>query len=191
MKINKYLFLATSFLFFVGCEEKYTPKPRDYYRISLPQNEYQFFNEKNYPYAFSYSKHAQIKPIEEKGQQYWIDVQYPFINADIHLSYKKLNGDLKDCIRSTLSYINIHQSKASGIREIEYNFPEQKKYGIVYEILGKEVASTYQFYLTDSNQNFIRGAVYINCKANNDSLSPVLHFLRKDLEEMIESFDWK
>jgi gliding motility-associated lipoprotein GldD len=64
-------------------------------------------------------------------------------------------------------------------------------YGLVYQISGSDAASTYQFYLTDSTKNFVRGALYFDLVPNNDSLSPVIEFLKKDIEHMIMTFKWK
>ena len=71
-----------------------------------------------------------------------------------------------------------------------YLNPELKVYGMAYDIKGSEAASPYQFYLTDSTQHFIRGALYFNFSPNNDSLKPVIDFLQKDVQEMIDSFEW-
>jgi len=62
---------------------------------------------------------------------------------------------------------------------------------IRYNIKGADAASTYQFYLTDSTSNFLRGALYFDLVPNNDSLSPVIDFLKADIEQMITSFRWK
>jgi gliding motility-associated lipoprotein GldD len=64
-------------------------------------------------------------------------------------------------------------------------------FGLVYEISGSDAASTYQFYLTDSTKNFVRGALYFDLVPNNDSLAPVIDFLKKDVEHMITTFRWK
>jgi gliding motility-associated lipoprotein GldD len=54
-----------------------------------------------------------------------------------------------------------------------------------------EAASPFQFYLTDSTKNFVRGALYFNTVPNNDSLAPVIDFLKQDIIHMIETFRWK
>ena len=52
------------------------------------------------------------------------------------------------------------------------------------------VASNYQFFLTDSTNRFFRGAMYFNMRPNADSLQPVTDFVKADLEVLIESFEW-
>ena len=83
-----------------------------------------------------------------------------------------------------------HTIKADEINPIIWNNEEKQVYGILYDIKG-DVASQVQFYLTDSTTHFLRGAFYFNCIPNKDSLSPSLRFLRKDIDRMIETFEWK
>jgi len=52
-------------------------------------------------------------------------------------------------------------------------------------------ASAVQFYLTDSVNHYLRGALYFNVKTNRDSLQPVLDFLRVDIDNFIKTFEWK
>ena len=46
-----------------------------------------------------------------------------------------------------------------------------------------------QFYLTDSTNHFLRGALYFNTEVN-DSIAPVSIFLKDDIKHLIESFRW-
>ena len=64
-------------------------------------------------------------------------------------------------------------------------------FGLIYEIEGSGAASPYQFFLTDSLSNFVRGALYFNVVPNNDSLEPVINFIIEDIEHLINTFQWK
>jgi hypothetical protein len=48
-----------------------------------------------------------------------------------------------------------------------------------------------QFYVTDSNKNFMRGALYFNSHTQWDSLQPVVKFLEKDTKKMLETLEWR
>ena len=63
-------------------------------------------------------------------------------------------------------------------------------YGLTYKIEGSGAASPYQFFLTDSASHFVRGALYFNMKPNNDSLEPVIDFISKDIEHMLNTMEW-
>ena len=84
-----------------------------------------------------------------------------------------------------------HIPKASSIENKIYENPEKRIYGLTYTIAGVDAASPYQFYLTDSTKHFIRGALYFNTIPNNDSLAPVIEFLKEDINHLIETFEWK
>ena len=76
------------------------------------------------------------------------------------------------------------------IREQAYTNPEASVYGSLFMLDG-ESASPLQFMLTDSVSRFFRGALYYDCIPNADSLAPVTDYLKQDVIELIQSFNWK
>ena len=58
---------------------------------------------------------------------------------------------------------------------------------MLYDIKGN-AASNFQFYLTDSTKNYIRGSLYFNNRPNEDSLKPYLAFIRSDMDTLVNSF---
>jgi gliding motility-associated lipoprotein GldD len=199
-KINgriKHLFLIVIFmintLFWFSCtnQESY-PKPRGYLRIDLPAPTYQTFDS-TFPYRFLFSGLAQIN-FEGLTPEtpYWMNIDYPAFQGRIHLSYKSLQKNkLYSLQEDSRNMVFKHASKAMGIREANINLPESKVYGIVYTIEGKDAASPFQFYLTDSTNHFIRGALYFNVIPNNDSLKPVIDFIINDIDVMVSTLKWK
>jgi len=102
-----------------------------------------------------------------------------------------VHGNLAEYLEDAHTLVNKHIPKASAISQRAYVDGENHVYGLVYQIRGADAASPCQFYLTDSVANFIRGALYFNNIPNNDSLAPVIDFLRSDVEHMISTFRWK
>ena len=84
-----------------------------------------------------------------------------------------------------------HIPKASSIETRVIINPEDDVYGLIYEINGMGAASPYQFFVTDSSSHFLRGALYFNITPNNDSLAPVIDFIKEDIEHLILSLRWK
>ena len=84
---------------------------------------------------------------------------------------------------------NFHYS--SGVDENTFVDRKHRLYGTTYHLKGQNVASTYQFWLTDSTSHFLRGALYIDVTPNNDSLAPVLTYLQEDIDHLIESVRWR
>jgi gliding motility-associated lipoprotein GldD len=88
----------------------------------------------------------------------------------------------------TLAYK--HSIKADAIQEQVFLNPAEKVYGLIYRIEGN-AASPMQFFLTDSTQHFLRGALYISEVPNIDSIKPVIDFLEPDIIRLIETTTWK
>jgi gliding motility-associated lipoprotein GldD len=176
----------------ISCHNDYTPKPRGYFRIDFPDHAYRKFDSTAFPYAFEYPVYAVIAADPTPGAEpYWINVKYPQFNAQVHLSYKPVKGNLAQYLEDAHTLVNKHIQKASAITQREYADPGHGVYGLSYAIEGSEAASPYQFYLTDSTRNFVRGALYFDLVPNNDSLMPVITFLRDDIDRMISTFRWK
>lgn len=172
----------------IGCKQRYVPKPRGYYRISIPDTSYQAFPYPNYPYSFDLSSNAVAKPLNE--EPYWMDIVYPDFDVRIHCSYKTIEGNLRELSDDAQSFVYKHAGMADAIPEQGFENPEKQVYGVLYALEGN-TASPYQFYLTDSLHHFFRGAVYFNCVPQQDSLSPVVNYLEKDVRRIVESFSWQ
>ena len=192
MIFNKLSFPGIILLLQLGaCTGDYMPKPHGYFRIDFPQKEYRSLDT-DFPYTFEYPVYSKIVPDSSSlAEPFWINIVFPAFHAQVHISYKKINGDLKDYLEDSRTLVNKHIPKATSISQREYADPVNKVYGLVYNIKGSEAASTCQFYLTDSTRNFLRGALYFDLVPNNDSLSPVIDFLKTDIERMVSTFRWK
>lgn len=184
-------FLLFAALFLGSCNHDYTPKPRGYFRIDLPQRKYQVFDS-TFPYTFEYPVYAKILADSSRmAEPFWINIDYPGFHAQLHLSYKVIDHNLDRYLEDSRTLVNKHIPKANAITQREYLDPANQVYGLVYDIRGTDAASTFQFYLTDSISRFVRGALYFNLVPNNDSLAPVIEFLKTDVEHMISTFKWK
>jgi gliding motility-associated lipoprotein GldD len=191
MKINRLIYLTVIPFVLYSCQNSYVPKPRGYYRIDFPGKAYRQFDT-TFPYTFEYPMYAKIvRDSSRLAEPYWINIVYYPFNAQLHISYKTINKNLAIYLNDAHTLVNKHIPKANAISQREYVDPAEKVFGLVYEITGSDAASTYQFYLTDSTKHFVRGALYFDLVPNNDSLAPVIDFLKKDVEHMITTFRWK
>jgi gliding motility-associated lipoprotein GldD len=174
----------------ISCKESYTPKPRGYYRIDLPAKEYQLFDSA-FPYTFEYPKYGNIESDNDiNAERYWINVSFPKFKGKIHLTYKVIKNDLDTFVKDTYKFAYDHTRKADAINEIQVEDRNRKVYGIIFDIKGN-AASSYQFFLTDSTRNFLRGALYFETEPNKDSLAPVIDFFMKDMDQIINTLKWK
>ena len=88
------------------------------------------------------------------------------------------------------STIETHSMMANSVKIKDYSLKEKNIFGRIFDLSGN-VASPYQFYLTDSINNIISGLVYFNIKPNYDSILPAINYIENDIIHLIESFDWK
>ncbi len=184
-------FLISFFL--ISCTKDYVPKPKGYNRLDLPLPSYKQLEE-THPYVFEYSKYAVIKKdISSIAEPHWINVYYPSFDADIQLTYKPLFSKkdtkrLEELIEDSYKLANKHQVKAYSIEENIIKTPTGKS-AIIIELAG-DVPSPFQFYVTDSSRNFIRGAVYFK-STKIDSLAPAIEYMKKEVIHLINTLDWK
>lgn len=183
-------------LSFAGCNEKYTPKPRSFFRINFPEKEYHFSNS-NFPYQFEIPNYSEITTDKyNPDQPFWINISIPKNKAEIHLSYYNLNKTsepnqavLAKFMEETRKLAYKHSIKADAIDEQVFMNPAEKVYGTIYRIKGN-AASPFQFFLTDSTNHFLRGAFYIREVPNIDSIKPVIDFFETDIIRLIETTTW-
>jgi gliding motility-associated lipoprotein GldD len=186
-------FLAASALFSAcGGNTEYVPKPRAYNRIDLPAHSYTSLPD-TFPYDFDYSSHARIKPDSSWiAEPYWINLYYPQLDANVQLTYKPLDGSeqkLKEHLRDAYKLTAKHQIKASAIEETVIKTPSGKT--AVVEELSGEVPSQFQFFITDSTKHFLRGALYFRTATQNDSLEPVIEYVKQDIIHMLNTLEWQ
>ena len=185
--------LAMTLLFLSSCGEpdRPLPKPKGYFRIDLPEKDYVKIDTLQ-RYAFEIPGYAMLTndPFspEEKN---WVNVEMPRFKASIHLTHKDVKGNLGAYLEDVHTMVTKHLQKASGMNDSLILNPERKVYGMVIEMDGKGVATPIQFYLTDSTANFVRGALYFNFVPNNDSMQPVIDYIKQDIDRMIHTFEWK
>ena len=195
--MSRIIWVLSGLLFFVSCRPTgYTPKPRGYARIELPEHAYQAFSEVGFPYSFEYPVYGRVVKDtlffgEKPENPYWINIEFPSIGGQFYISYKSINAKqpleklLEDSHEMSFT---AHSKRADYIDE--QNFGSiHGVYGILYSV-GGNAASAYQFIATDSSRHFLRGALYFDVSPNADSLKPANEFLRKDMEHLMKTLKW-
>jgi gliding motility-associated lipoprotein GldD len=179
-------------IIFTGCRSDYSPKSRAYFRIDFPEKNYQTFQDENCPFSFKYPVYASVyQDTEYDAEPCWKHVHFKPFDAYIHLSYKPVASfeNFHELREDARSFVFEHTVKASEIHRTEKNI-NNHSLGVIYEMQGN-TASAIQFYVTDTNQHYLRGALYFNAPANRDSLDPVINFIAEDIDILMRSLEWK
>tara|TARA_R110002096_G_scaffold136909_8_gene289892 strand:+ start:29489 stop:30067 length:579 start_codon:yes stop_codon:yes gene_type:complete len=186
-KIGIYTLLLVGL--FSACHEEPYPKPVGYYRIDFPAKEFREIDSIPFPFTFQLPQYALVNLNRTKENENFFNIDFPRYKARIHLSYSKVDGKLNELLENSRTLVFKHVIKAQDINESLIINESERVFGNYYQIEGNS-ASGSQFYLTDSTNHFLRGALYFNVKPNFDSIAPVQEFIKADIEQLIESFKW-
>ena len=193
LKIGYGVLLLSSVLA-TGCNSTpdFTPKPKGYNRIDLPAARYQQLAP-GHPYTFQYSKYAKVlRDSSYLAQPHWLNVYYPDLHANIQITYMDVQRDRRlynKMMEDARKLTGKHQIKATAIDERILVTPNGMR-ASVFELSG-EVPSQFQFYTTDSTRHFFRGALYFRTATDNDSLAPVIEYVKRDMVQMLNTLKYK
>lgn len=184
------------FIFSCSQEEVYTtPRPRMYPKVEFPDKSYERVELEDCGFSFKKSKASEmIKKStffnEDIQQPCWFNITYPIWDVTIHYTYYDIgaNNSFEGLVDESFKLAYEHTGMASGIEEIPLS-NEGHPIGMAFDLKGP-VASPYQFFITDSTEHFLRGSVYFNTRPNPDSLSPMLTYIKGDLDTLVDSFEW-
>jgi gliding motility-associated lipoprotein GldD len=185
------LFVLMSLLSSCGDDDEvFTPKPKAYMRIDFPEKKYYTYDS-TCPFKFQLPIYSKVSYENNSNHEpCWFNINYLPFNAQLHISYKNVENNLQKLIEDSRELAIKHQIKASGLEQIKIAIDSSKVYGIIYDIEGN-TASSMQFYVTDSSNHFLRGSLYFNVSPNIDSLKIVVDFLKKDVNHLIKTLNWK
>ncbi len=214
LKQEYFFILITTAIFIVACNSTYTSKKTGFFKIDFPEKKYQRFDEPGMPYSFEYPLYAKV--IKDSTyfdanpeNDYWRNIDFTQFNAKIFLSYKAVGGKalfkirkadgsyrdslgtnmydkmINDAFTLTNKNDDIATSKKDSLFKTANNIS-----GLLFK-LGGNAATQRQFFMTDTTQNFIRGALYFYATPNADSVRPVIDFLQVDIDHIINTFKWK
>ncbi len=180
-----------------ACNSNYTYKKKGYFKIEFPEKKYQVFDQPGYPYSFEYPVYSQVVKDstffdDTPENPWWINIDVPRFAGRIYISYKEISNRNKfdslvnDAFK--MAYRK-HTDISTGIKDSLLQTANDVE-GIYFS-LGGNTATANQFFLTDSTNHFLRGALYFDTAPNADSLSIVNDFLKKDLLHLINTLRWK
>lgn len=193
--------LILSFFLFFACggenEAAYGPKPRMYPYEELPEADYvTVYDKTDCGFTFRKSTHALIQDrqmyFDDKlPDNCWFDLTYPNLRANIHFTYYPIGAahTFEDLSAESFQMVYEHSAIASSIEEIPIN-QDGRTSGMSFELKGP-VASPFQFFVTDTSEHFLRGALYFQVQPNPDSIAPVLKYIHADMDTLIKSIEWQ
>ena len=172
----------------IGCQNISVPKPKAFLKLEYPIAKYQKVKPK-LPLSFDKNEISSIKIVQNNNRVEGINLEYKPLKAVVYISYKTVEKNLEDLIKSSVAITQQHAKIAHSISEKEFSDDMNNIYGKIYDLSGP-VASQIQFYVTDKSKHFLSGTVYFNIKPNYDSIFPAVRYLQADVVRLMESLEW-
>jgi len=182
----RFLFILLFIFLLNSCADETVVKPSSQLSLNYPVQEYSV-PELDCPFDFAKNEFANITTKNNCG----INISYPQMKATIYLTYQQIQEDnLEGMLRDAQKLAYGHNIKANEIFEQPRVDTVNDVFGMFYIING-EAASQSQFYVTDSLNHFVSGALYFETKPNFDSIYPAVVYLRDDIRKIMETISWK
>ncbi|MEI7676819.1 MAG: gliding motility protein GldD [Bacteroidales bacterium] len=173
-----------------SCSES-TPKPKAYFRIEIPKTKSKLFYYKSLPYSFAIPQNCILRFDSTDLNSPTLVIAYPRYHAQILCTYEAINPKtFRKVAEESRQFVYRHSVKASAINEKLFEHHEQRVYGMFYDLKG-DVATPCQFSLTDSTHHFFRGALYFDCPPKADSLAPVVTYIKANVLDLMQTFQWR
>lgn len=185
-----------------GCRPDSYPRPTGFHRIEFPERTYQRYESEDCPFTFEYPTYGELTIGSEVSKATdggvvrvregcAIDIYFPLFGAYWHFTDRNFARDGADRIQSFEDYRKVvykHSQKATHIQETAYNWAAGS--GVLFELTG-EVPTTAQLYVSDGDQNALMGSFYFKTAIKNDSLAPVIDYLKQDLLHLAETLTFQ
>lgn len=167
------------------------PRPWGFHRIPFPDSTTHTRYASPYcGFSFEYPDFGEI--LLETKDSCWVDFYFPRYQCKWHVTYYETAPGGKD--RNTYfedhrAMIYKHSKKATMIQP---NFFEVAQgYGTFYEVSGN-VGTPAQFFISDTtDRHILMTSFYFDTALKNDSLQPIIQYMKGELQHMISSLRWQ
>ncbi len=96
---------------------------------------------------------------------------------------------LTNLLSDSYALVEREKIKSDKIISVELSNDSTMVYGALFELQGDGVGTPFQFYLTDSSENYIHASVLYSYD-KYEAAKPLLEHLKKGLLELIHTFKW-
>ncbi len=191
MSIKNILYILVTALIIMSCETDFYPKPKGFNRIEIAPAQYLSLAD-SLPYQFEYSSQAVVSQDSSWiSERYWLDLSYQRLGATVQITYKPIGGSqkiLNELLSDSYKLTSKHNVKAYAIDEAVVSL-NNGDMATIMELSG-QVPSQFQFHTTDSVNHFLRGALYFKSSTKNDSLAPVINYIKQDMMHLLNTLRW-
>lgn len=186
-------FLASAWILILsGCEE-YVPYPRPFgfHRIDFPaQAEHIQFSNQVCPITFEYPGFGKIS--RSSPDSCWVDIHFANYDCKWHFTYRTADKKLKDRNSHYEDYRRLiyqHSKKATQIKESPISVAAGQ--GVLFEIYGNVGTPAQVFFYDSTETQIVMMSFYFQTALKNDSLQPVINYMKGEIKHTLETFQWE
>jgi gliding motility-associated lipoprotein GldD len=183
------LFGAAVLLLMAGCSgDELKPKPHGFPRMELPPHQYKTFDCERCPFTFDYPVYGSVTFVHPDSCRF--DIVFDRFGCKWHFTLEHLDEEsytYRQAFEKYRSMIYQHSRKGKVYEE-----PIQLSEGVgrFFELYG-EVPTSAQFFFSDSSRYAVENSFYFRTALRNDSLAPVIDYMKQDLWHALETFEWR
>ena len=175
------IFISINLYLFIPKVDYYIPKPIAKLKIDLLSSEQNPFSD--HIVLFKHSKPSSV--IVEKNT-YKID--YPTFDATINFNLKKFK-DLNTEIYNFENSIVVHEKQGAFINANIIKDTSENVYGVLCYLEGDNIATSSQFFVTDSTNYFMSGGLTFSSSINPE-IKIQNEIMKQEVFNVINSFKW-
>lgn len=190
MKKTKILLIVIgACLGFSSCgSENSFPRPWGYHRIEIPETvKHISFENKPCAFTFEYPDLGEISRNPEDSC--WVDIYFKTYDCKWHISQKayRTEQERNQQFEDFRKLVYKHAKKASNIPDIAFENENGK--GVRFEVYGNVATPVEIFFHNDKHT--LMATCYFNTAVKNDSLAPIIDFMKKEMTHTIGSIKFK
>ncbi len=175
------LFLIVSLYFFETKQEYYIPKPEALVKIELPDSSTSQYTDEKISFKYSNSTSVKLK-------DNFYSLNYPQYSSCISFKINPL-VDIDLELYNFENSISVHEKQGAYINANVIQDSSENIYGVLCYLGGNKIATSSQFFITDSTNFFVRGGLDFDC-----AITPEIEIqniiMKKEILKFIESFQW-
>lgn len=174
--------LFTLYVYSKSKGEYYIPKPKALLKINLPDNNSALYSDKKLSFRYSKSAH-----VSTKKNTY--SVNFLDYHSRIYFTINDLT-DLDLEIYNFENSISVHEKKGAYINVNIVEDTSALVYGVLCYLEGNNIATSSQFFITDSIRYFVRGGLEFN-----SAIIPEIEvqnvIMKQEVFKFIQSLKWQ
>ena len=180
--------LILCLIFTSACNENPFPRPKGYPRVILPaQKSYTTFKSDKCDFSFDYPEFGKV--IREGADSCLADLSFDPYGLKWHLTYRNLAGSAKPRAAHEEEYRRLVMRHAIKITFMSDSaFVKENGWGTFYQLYG-EVGSPAMMFFGDST-NLVMTSLYFDHAINQDSLKPLIEYMKEEMWHFTESMEW-